>query len=260
MQEKTYQYALTQTPPNSMAAGITTQSIEVDLALARKQHQVYISMLEKLGLFVTTLPQQESFPDSHFIEDAAIIHNKVAILTRPGAKERRGEVDAISSTLKNIFPTTYELGGDENATLDGGDVLFIGNTVLIGISHRTTETGAQELKHLLQKINPNLSIHLVPFEGVLHLKSGLTALNPNTILINQDIKLHTNLPIKKSILLPKEESHAANTFIANHHAFIPPNCPQAKEAMLAANLTPIEIDMSEFRKMDGSFTCLSLIW
>lgn len=257
--EKKYQYALTQTPPNSMATGITTQSLEVDVELARKQHQVYTSMLEKLGMSVTTLPPQESFPDSHFLEDAAIIHHKVAILTRPGAKERQGEVDIISSALKKLLPTCV-LGGDENATLDGGDVLFIGNTVLIGISHRTTESGAQELKRSLHKIDPNLSIHFIPFEGVLHLKSGLTALNSNTVLINQEIKLHTHLPIKESIVLPKEESHAANTFIANNHAFVPYDCPQARKAIIAANLTPLEIDMSEFRKMDGSFTCLSLIW
>lgn len=254
-----YKHAITRTPPSSMANGITTQSVKINMDLALQQHEAYIAILKNLGVVVTVLEPEERFPDSHFVEDAAIIHNHIAILTRPGAAARKGEVACLRLMLQGILEVR-DLGGDEHATVDGGDVLFMGNNVFIGISHRTNQAGASALAAILTEIDPELSVHTIPLSGVLHLKTGLTALGPDLLLGNPEMKLHSSLPAGKIIWLPHNEAHAANTLVVNGTAVVAADCPVAFAAARDAGLTPIELDMSEFRKMDGSFTCLSLLW
>lgn len=256
---KLYQNAITRIPPQSMASGITTQSEAPDISLALKQHQQYIDTLKQLKISVSTLDAEEKYPDCHFVEDAAIIHHNVAIMTRPGALERRGEVTTLRPALEEVIEVR-ELGGDATAIVDGGDVLFMGDYVFIGISHRTNIAGAKELKARLHEIDPALEIHFIPFDGVLHFKSGFTALNNETLLGNPAIKLHNPLPAAKIVWLPKAESYAANTLVANGAALVFQECKVAQEEIKKVGLKPIPLDMSEFRKMDGSFTCLSLLW
>jgi dimethylargininase len=252
-------YAITRTPPVSMAKGITTQKLEVDPYLARKQHQHYLNALQNLGVTVIVLEPEEDFPDSHFVEDAAVIHKQVAILTRPGAEARRGEVACLRPQLERYL-TVCELGGDHDATVDGGDVLFMGAHVFIGLSHRTNEAGAKRLKALLTEIDPTLSIYFIPFTGVLHLKSGLTAIGPDLLLANPAMKMLDPLPAGRLCWLPQEEGHAANVLVVNGTAFVFEDTPSAQREINHAGLKPLILDMSEFRKMDGSFTCLSLLW
>jgi dimethylargininase len=242
-----------------MAAGITTQDVLVDVDLARQQHQVYLNTLQTLGIQVTKLDPEESYPDSHFVEDAAIIHHQVAILSRPGAVERRGEVSCLRPELAQHLQVC-ELGGDESALVDGGDVLFMGNYVLIGISDRTTLAGAARLKTILKEIDSTLSIHNISFSGVLHLKSGLTALGPDLLIGNPQMKLHEPLPAGQVVWLPPEQGYGANTLVVNNAALYFAECPAVQQAIQAAGLNPLPHELSEFRKMDGSFTCLSLLW
>ncbi len=254
-----YCNAVTRTPPRSMAAGITTQQESVSVELAREQHRQYVKTLTSLGVDVTVLDPAEDYPDSHFVEDAVIIHRNIAIMTRPGAVERRGEVGLLKSSLQDVMDV-IELGGGDEALVDGGDVLFMGQNVFIGISHRTNHAGASRLKAILHDIEPDLSIHFVPFSGVLHLKSGVTALNADTLLGNPAMKLPTALPAGNIVWLSQKEGYAANALILNGAALYFPECPSAGTAAQQAGLRPIALDMSEFRKMDGSFTCLSLLW
>ena len=127
-----FQHALTRRPPASMARGITSQTDLPDVNLAIKQHENYIEILRKLGLSVTNLEAEEAFPDSHFIEDTAIIFQKNAILTRPGAPERGGEVDTIEASLRATFPIK-KLKNDDEILVDGGDVLFGNGCLLAGV-------------------------------------------------------------------------------------------------------------------------------
>lgn len=254
-----YTHAIMRKPPLSMAKGITTQQTEIDLALAYLQHDTYLKMLCDLHVSVTLLDPEEEYPDSHFVEDTAIIHKQVAIMTRPGAIERRGEVERLRPTLASIM-TVIDLGGDEDVLVDGGDVLFMGSHVFIGLSHRTNLAGAKRLQDILHDIDPTLSIHFIPFSGVLHLKSGLTALGPNLLLGNPAMQLHAPLPAGEIKWLPQEEGHAANVLSVNGSVFVFHDSPTAKMQVTHAGLTPLTLDMSEFKKMDGSFTCLSLLW
>ena len=258
MQTPFYQHALTRLPPASMAQGITTQSEKVDLESARQQHADYVNALQQLGLSVDVLTPEEHYPDSHFVEDAAIIYNNTAILTCPGADERQGEVEAITPQLKKRFPIrTFD---DPDARVDGGDVLFMGDHVYIGTSYRTNIAGAKALSKILLSLNPSLDIHAIPFDGVLHLKSGFTAIGPNLLLGHPGIKLKNPLPHAEVIWVPEKESYAANALALNDHALVFAECKKTQALISDSGLTPVPLDMSEFRKMDGSFTCLSLLW
>lgn len=254
-----YKKALVRKPPHSMKNGITSQSITPDYAKAILQHTHYINTLKKLNVDVHILEPAENYPDSHFVEDTAILFNNYAILTFPGARERRGEVALLAENIRHLFPI-IEIEGNETTLVDGGDVLFIGQHVLIGIYQRTTQAGAEQLKSILLAIDPNLQIHFVPFSGLLHLKSGLTALNDKTLIGNPAITLHTQLPFVDIKWLPVEEGYAANTLTINGSTLHFYESQQAAGIIAAAGNEPVAMNLSEFKKMDGSFTCLSLLW
>lgn len=254
-----FKHAITRTPPKSMADGITTQNEKVSYELALQQYEEYLKALTDLNISITTLSPEEAFPDSHFVEDAAIIHNGVAVMTRPGAIERRGEVDCLLPAIQAEL--TYKmLSDDADALVDGGDVLTVGNRVLIGLSHRTNEKGADALAARLKEIDPKVEVHVIPFDGVLHLKSGLTALTEDVLLCHPLMQLKTQLPFGDCVKVPEKEAYAANSLVVNGAAMVFQECTETQAIVKGAGLTPLPLDMSEFRKMDGSFTCLSLLW
>lgn len=251
--------ALVREPSPSMADGLTTQSLgRPDLALALAQHRAYVQALEQEGLRVRRLPALPELPDSHFVEDTVVVHRGVALLTRPGAERRREEVAQIRSAFEGVLEVR-ELGGGPEATVDGGDVLLDGACALIGISERTNREGATQLAERLRAIDPGLPVHLVPFSGPLHLKSGLTALRPGVYVTDPHLRLEAELP-GLAHELPASEGFAANVLPVNDTLFVLERSPAVRE--LAARYAPrvVPLDLSEFRKMDGSLTCLSVLW
>lgn len=259
MKNRTYTNALTRHPSPKMANGITSKQEKVNFELAKAQHQRYITKLKDLNINVITLDADPDFPDSHFVEDAAIIHNGVAIMTHPGAKTRRGEVARMKPELEKLMPV-FDFPQDENILLDGGDVIFIGNKILIGVYERTNLKGAQFLKSILSEVDPTLEFHIIPFSGVLHLKTGLTPLSETVLIGNPAITLHQKLDFAKIHWLPEEEGYAANTLTVNGTTFHFEESQSANRIIKDAGLAPLPMQLTEFRKMDGSFTCLSLLW
>jgi dimethylargininase len=242
-----------------MGAGLTTQTLgPPDLPRARDQHRAYVAALEREGVRVRTLPARADLPDSHFVEDAAVLHRGVAILTRPGAAARRPEVEAIRPALEREMEVR-DLGTDPEARLDGGDVLIAGRHAVIGVSERTNRAGARALADRLREVDAGLRVHLVLFGGVLHLKSGITALRPEAYLGQPAIRLGSGLPAPVH-WLPAAEGYAANVLPVNDSLFVLAGSPTAHA--LAARYAPrvVTLDLGEFRKMDGSLTCLSLLW
>jgi dimethylargininase len=253
-----YRNAITRLPSSKIQEGITTQNEMVDLTKAIDQHDAYVKQLKQLDLHVTQLDQNHEYPDSHFVEDTAFVYQNSAFLTQPGAYERRGEVALIRPALAKHFEI-FEIT-DENAFIDGGDILLLGNHILIGLGGRTNLLGAQHFKQLINHIYPDLTVTLIPFSGVLHLKSGLTALNDTTLLGNPACLLDAPIDFAKIHWLPSAYGYAANTLTVNEHTFYFQEAHCLESIILAENLTPVPMALSEFRKMDGSFTCLSLLW
>lgn len=249
--------ALTRQPAANAGDGITT-SVHLGAPDPEKmaaQYAAYCDALRQCGLAVTTLPADDRFPDGHFVEDPVVIFRDMAFITRPGAEARRGEEEALAGNLAHLRRVLIE--GDE-ATLDGGDVLFCADRVLIGLSQRTNRAGAEQLKAALQSVQADLRVEFLAFSGVLHLKTGMTELAPGLLLRSPFIETDHNLNFSQVLTLPEAEAYAADVLPINGRVLIPAGYPTVA-ALAARHMNEvIALEMSEFEKMDGGLTCLSL--
>ncbi len=227
----------------------------IDFALARRQHAAYCRALEALGCNVIELPALDDFADSVFVEDVALVFDEVAIATRPGAESRRGEGDAVHEVLGSL---RLLLRIDAPGTLDGGDVLCIGKCVFVGISARSNEAGRAQLRELLAP-------HGYTVEGVatrecLHLKSAVTQVNDDTLLVNH-AWLADASPFAdyQMIEVDPDEEHAANA-VRIGDAILYPDCfPKTLARLHAAGINVTTVDVSELQKAEGAVTCCSLL-
>ncbi|GAB5491055.1 MAG: hydrolase [Phototrophicaceae bacterium] len=247
---------LARRPSANFADGLTTQELGTpDIALALQQYDNYLSALRECGLEVTVLDADEQYPDGHFVEDPIIIFRDMAFVCKSGAEARQGEAKGLLSHLSDL--RIIEISG-ENAFMDGGDVLICADRVLVGLSERTTVAGAESLKRALQTVQADIRVDFVAFEGVLHLKSGLTELAPNVLIHDPILKTDYPLDWAEVITLPAEEGYAADVMPVNDTLFLAEGYPTALSEAKKHYNKVITLDMSEFQKMDGGLTCLSL--
>jgi len=246
--------AITRKPGRNFADGITTAELgKPDFEKALTQHEAYCNALKKCGLNVTILEADEKYPDGCFVEDTAIVTKEVAIITKPGDIARLGEEERIMEILSQHRKIeTITLPGN----VDGGDILRVNNHFYIGMSKRTNKEGALQLSAILNKYGYTSSE--MPVKSVLHLKTGITYLgNNNYISIDEFWNSFANFNIIK---LNKEENYSANCLLINDYLLIPKGFSKSKQKILDLGYQIIEIEMSEFGKMDGGLTCLSLLF
>ena len=249
-----YTKAIVRRPGRNFAEGITTSNLgKPDFEKALDQHSKYCDALKECGLELIVLEADERYPDGCFVEDTAIVTSEVAIITRPGASSRMGEEAEISGILSEFRKIeTIKLPG----TLDGGDVLRVGNHFFIGISGRTNRDGARQLSAILSKYNYTASETEVG-QG-LHLKSGIAYLGKGNFISAEGFsKIAGSFRI---IIIDQDESYSANCLHANDFLMIPDGFPKSKKNIVELGYNIIELEMSEFRKMDGGVTCLSLLF
>ena len=249
-----YTKAIVRRPGRNFAEGITTSNLgKPDFEKALDQHSKYCDALKGCGLELIVLEADERYPDGCFVEDTAIVTSEVAIITRPGASSRMGEEAEISGILSEFRKIeTIKLPG----TLDGGDVLRVGNHFFIGISGRTNWDGARQLSAILAKYNYTASETEVG-QG-LHLKSGIAYLGKGNFISAEGFsKIAGSFRI---IIIDQDESYSANCLQANDFLIIPFGFPKSKKKIVEFGYSIIELEMSEFRKMDGGVTCLSLLF
>lgn len=248
---------LARRPSPNLAEGLTTSShLGVpDYNLAMWQYENYLQCLRDEGLAVKLLDYDSRFPDGHFVEDPIIIFHEMAFLCRSGALSRRHEGESI---LPHLTGLRIERMDNHNAFMDGGDVLFCADRVLVGISERTNRAGAEALHRALKTVKPDIRLDCVEFSGVLHLKSGITEVAPNILVHDPALKTDYNFDWAELITLPAEEGYAADLMPINDAIFIVKGFPTVKAIAEKYTQKVIELDMSEFRKMDGGLTCLSL--
>lgn len=250
--------AVVRPPGSTFAAGLTTVNLGApDLSLALGQHQTYVRTLERCGLAVTRLPPDPAHPDSTFVEDAAVLVPEGAILTRPGAPSREGEVAAIREALSGLVPALGEIAPP--GTLDGGDVCEAGRHFLIGLSHRTNEEGARQLASILSRHGyTSAVVDIRTIAGILHLKSGVSYLGGGRLLVIDEAHGHPAFHSFDRLVVPEGEEYAANAIRVNDRVVLPAGFPRV-EALVQLSGTPVlTVGMSEFRKMDGGPSCLSL--
>jgi len=227
----------------------------IDVARAADQHAAYEARLRSHGAAIVRVAASPEFPDAVFIEDTAIVLDEVAVLTRPGAASRRGELAAVAPVLEKYRPV---VALESPATLDGGDVLRIGRSLHVGRSSRTNEQGIDEL----QRLAGPFGYRVVPidFTGCLHLKSAVTELADGLLLLNPTWVSATAFPGCDAVAIDPGEPHAANALLIGDSVVYPSQYPRTLERLLKRALRVDPIDSSELAKAEGGVTCCSLIF
>ena len=221
------------------------------------QHEAYCKALEACGLKLTVLDKDLEHPDSTFVEDTAVLTKQAAILTRPGAISREGEVARIREPLLRFFQNHYEI--TPPGTLDGGDICEAGNHFFIGVSHRTNEEGARQLAGFLAKEGCTSSlVDIRSMTTILHLKSGISYIGDNTLVLMEEMADRPEFKGYRVLRVAGQESYAANCVRINERVFIPSGFPGLESSLKQNGYDPLPLDMSEYRKMDGGLSCLSL--
>jgi dimethylargininase len=252
--------AVVRPPAATFANGITASGLcPPDLPLALEQHEAYCRALERLGLSLVRLDADPRFPDSTFVEDAAIVTPGGAILTRPGAPSRAGEVPAIGAALRMWFPDLAEIVAP--GTVDGGDVCDAGDHFFIGLSHRTNREGAAQLAEWLARLGLGSSvIDIREIPALLHLKTGLSWLGERRLLAAGEIAQHAALSGWEVVRVPEGEEYAANCIRVNDTLLVPRGFPVTEALLGGLGHQAFPLDISEYRRMDGGLSCLSLRW
>jgi len=255
-----FTHAIVRPPSVTFADGITTSGLgPPDLGLARAQHRAYCLALEGLGVSPVELPPDPAFPDSTFVEDAAVVTAAGALLTRPGAASRAGEVASMAEALRPWYPEPARITAP--GTLEGGDVCEAGSQVFIGVSERTNAEGAAQLAGWLARQDlPATTLDIRALPGLLHLKTGLSWIGGRRLLAAGAIAEHEALRGWEVIRVPADEAYAANCVAVNGSLLLPAGFPRTRALLAGLGLGIVEIEMSEFRKMDGGPSCLSVRW
>ncbi len=253
-----FKQAIVRIPGSNFADGLTTVSLGIphfDEVLA--QHAHYCEALKECGLELMTLEPDLRYPDSTFVEDAAVLTERGAILTRPGATSREGEVDAIRPIVKSLFPRHFSI--EAPGTLDGGDICEAEDHFFIGLSHRTNEEGARQLAMHLAGLGYTSSvIDIRAMTSILHLKSGISYIGDNTLLVMEEMADNEQFRSFALVRVCVLESYAANCVRVNERVLIAEGYPRLVDDLTARRFRPLIVDMSEFQKMDGGLSCLSL--
>jgi dimethylargininase len=253
--DRIFRNTIVRKPCQEMVNGLTTAELgKPDYIKALEQHNRYVDILKECGIQVSVLEADSNFPDSTFIEDVAICTPKCAIVTNPGASSRNGEKHSIKPVLQNFYTAVEEIVG--HGTLDAGDVMMVNNHFYIGISERTNHAGAEQLISILQKYTMTGS--KVPLKEMLHLKTGLSYLEQNTLLMSGEFMQNTEFEKYSKIIVDEKELYAANSLWINGTVLVPKGFDKTKNKIEQAGYKTIEVDVSEFQKLDGGLSCLSL--
>jgi dimethylargininase len=249
-----FTHAITRLPGPDFASGLTTaRQGRPNYRLMMDQHQAYVGALRQAGLEVTVLQAQPGLPDAYFVEDVAVVLPQVAILTRPGAPSRRGEVAAIRPALAHFRPVvTIEPPG----TLEGGDVLPVGDHFFVGISERTNANGAEQFGRLVA--SHGFDWTAVPVDSGVHLKSSVNRVGGRTLLLTASFAQKPEFSAFEHIVVEEDETYATNVLHVNDRLIIPSGYPETRVKLARLGLPIVELDVSEARKMDGGLTCMSL--
>ncbi|HEY1892847.1 MAG TPA: arginine deiminase-related protein [Steroidobacteraceae bacterium] len=227
----------------------------IDVALAQEQHRAYEQVLRDLGCRIESLAEEPELPDSVFVEDTAIVLDEVAIITRPGAASRRAETASIAAVLgkyRNLLRI------ESPGTLDGGDVLRVGRSLYVGTSSRSNRNGIAQLGALLLPFD--YCVLPVEVKGCLHLKSAVTQVAADSLLINSRYVERKEFPGMRFIEVDAAEPAGANALMLGSEVIYPLSCPRTAEVLQRHGIQVHTVAMSEMEKAEGAVTCCSLLF
>jgi dimethylargininase len=256
--ESCYEFtrAITRKPAPGVIHGLRAEdSGDPDFAQMLLDHADYVANLQQAGAAVTELPALEKFPDSVFVEDVALCLPEVAVLMRPGAPSRAGEVAQMAPVLRDMFEQVIALEGP--GFIEGGDILVTSTEILVGRSARTDSAGIAELAKIVKHWDYRLREVMTP-AGVLHFKTDCSLLDATTILSTPRLDATGCFEGYRVIHTVSGEEAAANSIRYNDLVLMPAGFPRTHERLLAAGYEVREINNSECAKLDGGMSCLSL--
>ena len=250
-----FRNAFVRLPCPEMINGLSTARLgKPDYLKAMLQHSEYIEALKTCGLSVVILDADSRFPDSTFIEDVALCTSSFAVITRPGAQSRRAEISGMRHLLSEYYNVIEEI--ILPGTLEAGDIMMAGTHFYIGVSERTNNEGADQMIKILQ--NHGMTGSKVYMKKILHLKSGVSYIENNNMLVCREFMVNNEFNIYNRISIDKDESYAANSLWINGKVLVPGGFPKTKKKIEKAGYETVIVDVSEFRKLDGGLSCLSL--
>ena len=250
-----FTHAIVCSPYKNFIYGITTASLgKPDYPKALRQHQNYVKTLKELGLKVAILPPDKNYPDSTFVEDTAVLTSSCTVITNPGVESRRGEIKAVEKLLQGKFSEIETIKNP--GTLEGGDILEVENHFYIGISERTNQFGAEQFIKIVRKNGMTGSI--ISVNQGLHLKSAVSYMGNNCMLIDPE-SINSNYFNGFTIITTEPgESYSANSISVNETVILSEGFPKTRDKVEKSGFSVRTVDVSEFRKLDGGLSCLSL--
>jgi dimethylargininase len=227
----------------------------IDIPKARAEHEAYERQLSQAGCSIVRLSSADDLPDSVFIEDVAVVFDEVAVVARPGAPSRRGETVGVAKALQAYRPLRHI---EAPGTLDGGDVLTVGKRVFVGRSRRTNTAAISQLAQILQPYG--YQVCDLNVGGCLHLKSAVTALSDEQLLINRTWVPAEQFESFQLIDVDGSEPYAANALRIGDRVIYPTGYPRTRARLEAAGVRILDVDVTELIKAEGAVTCCSLIF
>jgi dimethylargininase len=252
----TFRHAIARRPGRSFPQGITTSTLPVpSLELALEQHERYCDELRACGLEVTVLAADDALADSTFVEDAAVVSAQRALIARPGASSRRPEVEAIRAALGTRVSSEIEAPG----TLDGGDVCDAGERVFVGRTARTNADGARQFAAWVSQGGKTpIEVDMSGYGDILHLKSAVAYLGDGRFAVDERVAGIVPLSKREIVAVDARAAYAANCVRVNETVLIAAGYPHFERTLAGLGYRTIALDVSEFRKMDGGLSCLSI--
>jgi dimethylargininase len=246
--------ALVRRPGPRLAEGLLThlQRTAVDVDLARAQWEAYVRALADGGWKVVEVEPADEHPDAVFVEDPVVVHGDLAVVARSGAPVRRGEAAGVERAVRDLGLRVAHI--EAPGTLDGGDVLRTGGTAYVGLSTRTNGMGIQQLAQHLREFG--VRVQAVPVERALHLKSACTALPDGTVVgWGPVVDDKEAFPVYEDV---PEEGGAHVVLVGEGHLLMAASAPRTAASYRARGYEVTEVDVSEFEKLEGCVTCLSV--
>ena len=230
----------------------------IDVARAQQQHRAYEELLRELGCELHAIEPLPAHPDAVFVEDAAVLLASIAIVTRPGVESRRGEVDSVESALSPFLPVMRLTAP---SCLDGGDVLLSGRTLFVGRSARTNDAGIDSLRAIAAEYDHE--VVAVETQGCLHLKTAVTEVAPDTILLNPEWvtagDLGVGAGVRRALEVDPTEPFASNVLRVGTELIVSAAHPRTRARLEAEGLRCHTVDVSELAKAEAGLTCCSLL-
>ena len=240
--------------PDSFANCLRMDDVEIDANRAQSQHRELVATLEHLVDEVVFIEPTVQHPDGCFVEDTAILLGDLAVMTRPGAESRRGEVSEVESVLKQFMEVVHLKEG----TLDGGDVMRVGSTLFVGKSTRTDVAGVNALREICTPLG--IQCEEVPVKSGLHLKSACTVVDEKTLVVLPTVLDSAFFEALGLKVIEVSEPFGANVLPIGRKVLVSASAPLTEAKLQAEGYETLTIDVSELHKADGALTCLSLRW